>query len=133
MTPKEELLLRVTWELARESGNFYTLKSIAPIVSMVRRTIQLNPCLATHQGAVTCILAKFFGIKAKNELTLGDRLKLLREKIGYTQARLSSESQVMQQTISQIESGHLHNPTAETLSGLSRALGVTLDELYHGT
>lgn len=133
MTPKEELLLLTTWELSRECDGMYTVNSVAPITSVVQRTIQLHPSLTVHQATVTCILAKFFGIKAENELTLGDRLKLLREKIGYTQARLSEESQVMQQTISQIESGKLLNPTAETLSGLSRALGVTLDALYHGT
>lgn len=133
MTPKEELLLRSAWELSRECDGMFTADSLAPIVSAVQRTIQLNPNLASHQKAVTRILSKFLGVIPENQLNLGDRVKLLREKFGYSQARLSEESRVTQQTISMIESGKLQNPTAETLSSLSRSLGVTLDELYYGS
>lgn len=57
------------------------------------------------------------------------QLKEIREKRNLTQDELAELSGVRQSTISNIELGHTVNPGLDTLQKLSKALGVSLDEL----
>lgn len=57
------------------------------------------------------------------------RLAEIRRARGLTMVELARQSGVTQQAISLIESGQ-RDSNANTLYRLSRALGVTMDELY---
>lgn len=59
---------------------------------------------------------------------MSGRLAELRIRAGLTQRRLSEQSGVNPQTISEIERG-IGNPTLSTLEALARALEVELVEL----
>lgn len=64
-------------------------------------------------------------------LQFGMRLKYLREKKGWSQERLSLESDVNKNYISDLENGR-RNPTLEVMDRLAIALGITLSELTKG-
>ena len=59
---------------------------------------------------------------------LGTRLRLLRSQRQRTLADVSAETGISTSTLSRLESG-TRRPTLELLLPLSRAYGVTLDEL----
>jgi transcriptional regulator with XRE-family HTH domain len=60
---------------------------------------------------------------------LASRLAELRRNAGLSQQQLSNAAGVAIKTISEIETGVQTNPTLSTLNGLTRALGVTVDDL----
>jgi len=60
--------------------------------------------------------------------TFGNRLKLVRENQGISQAKLSENTGVVREQISRIENGQI-NPTLETIYRLSSALHTPLKEL----
>ncbi|AKX95668.1 transcriptional regulator [Moorella thermoacetica] len=62
-------------------------------------------------------------------MTLGNRLKELREKHHLTQYRLAKLSGVSQSHISEIESGD-KEPTTGTLMKICSAMGLTLAEFF---
>lgn len=59
---------------------------------------------------------------------LGSSLRLARERAGRTQAQLAELAGIADATISRLERGRL-NPSAELLSKLAGALGVSVDDL----
>lgn len=65
-------------------------------------------------------------------MTLGEKLKMLREKKGWSKYRLSKESGVAPITITKIERGEIY-PELETLLKLAEALDVDVEELIAGT
>ena len=56
-------------------------------------------------------------------------LKRLRNKKGWSQERLAREAGISYQTLIKIEQDRIKNPKLETLSKLSRALGVSINRL----
>jgi DNA-binding XRE family transcriptional regulator len=69
------------------------------------------------------------GAIKEHGMTIGDRLKRLRELAGLSQGELARKAGVNRPIISSLESNKRHNLTLETARRLARALGVTLDML----
>jgi DNA-binding XRE family transcriptional regulator len=61
--------------------------------------------------------------------TISNNIKKHRNKIGVSQDKLSKLADVTYNTIIKIESGANKNPTIETLVKISKALGVSVDDL----
>ena len=62
-------------------------------------------------------------------MKIGQRIKVLREKAGWSQTRLAEASGVPQPTISRIEQGKVRDVKSEDLKRLATALGVSVDDL----
>jgi transcriptional regulator with XRE-family HTH domain len=62
-------------------------------------------------------------------MTIGERLKRLRELAGLSQGELARRAGVNRPIISDLESNKRQNITLDTARRLARALGVTLDML----
>src|SRR5215218_10872149 len=60
-----------------------------------------------------------------------ERLRHIREQVGYSQQDLANESGVSQHTISEIELGR-RKPQGRTLRKLAKALGVEVADFYGG-
>ena len=60
---------------------------------------------------------------------LAKRIKELRNKKGFSQEKLARLADVSYNTIVKIESGESKNPTIQTMAGIAKALGISLDEL----
>lgn len=60
---------------------------------------------------------------------LGENIKKLRERAGFSITVLSEKSGVGRSTISEIENGKAKNPKTDTLMALAKALNVSTDEL----
>ncbi len=56
-------------------------------------------------------------------------LRKIREKKGLSQERLARLADVANNTVIKIEAGKNQNPTLDTLQKLSKALGVSVDDL----
>lgn len=63
---------------------------------------------------------------------LGDRLRSARERAGWSREELASRSGLSWSAVEQIESGRRRNARPGTLEALSRALGVSIDQLVRG-
>ena len=57
------------------------------------------------------------------------RIRELRNKKGLSQEKLARLANVSYNTIVKIESGESKHPTIQTMAGIAKALGVSLDEL----
>ena len=66
-------------------------------------------------------------------MSLGYKVKDLREKKGMNQQQVADTSGITQATISRIESGEIKQLKSEKLKGLAEALGVTVDYLVDKT
>lgn len=62
-------------------------------------------------------------------MTLAERVKELRNKLGWSQAVLAQKSGVTQATISRIENGRVANPLMRELQKLAETLGTSIDYL----
>lgn len=62
-------------------------------------------------------------------MTLGERIKMLRERKGWGQRELSRQANVRHATISRLERGVSNDVTMETAKRLARALDVDLNYL----
>ena len=59
---------------------------------------------------------------------LAKRIHELRNKIGISQEKLARLADVSYNTIVKIEAGESKNPTFQTMTGIAKALGVSLDD-----
>jgi len=66
---------------------------------------------------------------SKQEYPFSKNLKKLRQAKGLSQDRLAKLTDVTNNTIIKIEQGENINPTLATLKKITKALGVSLDEL----
>ena len=64
------------------------------------------------------------------ETNIGEFIKQLREKRGFTQRQLAYRSGVSNTEINRIESGERKNPSPDALKKLAGPLGAALAELY---
>ena len=62
-------------------------------------------------------------------MSLGEKIKELREKKGMNQKQLAEASRLTQATISRIEKGKVNQLKSEALKRLAEALGTTVDYL----
>lgn len=62
-------------------------------------------------------------------MALADKVKELRQKLGWKQVTLAKESGIPQATICRIESGNVAQPRMGQLQKLAGALGATIDYL----
>jgi transcriptional regulator with XRE-family HTH domain len=66
-------------------------------------------------------------------MTLGEKVRQTREKLGMNQKQLAEASGITQATISRIESGQVKELKSEALKRLAKALGITVDYLVDKT
>jgi len=69
-------------------------------------------------------------------MTLGEKVKALREARGWSQAELARRARVRQALLSELESGRKEDTTGSVLRRLARALYISVDYLlstYNGT
>ena len=64
-----------------------------------------------------------------NNETIGDKIKLLRNKQGLTQDELARKSDLPYTTLTKIESNVITKPTIQTVVKIANGLGVTIDNL----
>ena len=60
------------------------------------------------------------------------RIRELRNKKRLSQEKLARLADVSYNTIVKIESGESKHPTIQTMAGIAKALGISLDELIKG-
>jgi transcriptional regulator with XRE-family HTH domain len=65
-------------------------------------------------------------------MTPGDRIRLRRKQLGFSQRSLGAKIGVEGQSVSQWETGSTKNLRGENLVKLSKALGVSPDYITHG-
>jgi len=65
----------------------------------------------------------------KQDYTLSNNLKKLRDKKGLSQDRLAKLADVANNTIIKIEQGENQNPTLDTLKKIAKAFNVGVDKL----
>ena len=58
-----------------------------------------------------------------------EKLKMIKEEKGLTNTEIAELGDIPLPTITRVFNGQTLNPTFETFVGISRALGVSLDEL----
>jgi transcriptional regulator with XRE-family HTH domain len=64
--------------------------------------------------------------------TVGERIRLERQKLGFTQERLAVSAKISKSFLSEVETG-IRNPSAEYLLRIATVLEVSLDYLMKGT
>jgi transcriptional regulator with XRE-family HTH domain len=64
---------------------------------------------------------------------VGERVRTLRRRLGWTQHELAGKAGVAYITISRLERGETQNPTLGTMRSLADLLGVPLGDLAKGT
>ena len=60
---------------------------------------------------------------------LSKKIRELRNKKALSQEKLARLADVSYNTVVKIESGESKNPTFQTMKGIAKALGVSLDDL----
>ena len=63
---------------------------------------------------------------------LAKKVRELRVKKSFSQEKLARLAGVSYNTIVKIESGESKHPTIQTMAGISKALGISLDDLIKG-
>lgn len=66
-------------------------------------------------------------------LNLGERLRQVREKHGYTLSKVAEEAGISKAYLSQLERGHSDRPSSEILERVAAVLGTSRDDLVEGT
>ena len=64
-----------------------------------------------------------------NSETIGDKIKLLRNKQGLTQDELARKSDLPYTTLTKIETNVITKPSIQTVSKIAQGLGITIDSL----
>jgi transcriptional regulator with XRE-family HTH domain len=67
-------------------------------------------------------------------LTMGERIRALRLRAGYTQAQLAAKagSLISEKNLGSVEQGNNQNPPLAALRALARVLGVSVGYLIDG-
>jgi len=67
----------------------------------------------------------------KAQTQLGMRIRFLRKRLGWSQEDLALESNVNKNYICDLENGR-RNPSLDILERITKALNITLSELFRG-
>lgn len=60
---------------------------------------------------------------------LAKKIRESRKKKGFSQEKLARLADISYNTVVKIESGESKHPTIQTMAGIAKALGVSLDDL----
>jgi len=64
-----------------------------------------------------------------NSETIGNKIKLLRNKQGLTQDELARKSDLPYTTLTKIETNVITKPSIQTVTKIAKGLGISIDEL----
>ena len=64
-----------------------------------------------------------------NNETVGDKIKLLRNKQGLTQDELARKADLPYTTLTKIETNVITKPSIQTVMKIAKGLGISLDDL----
>ena len=64
-----------------------------------------------------------------NKETIGDKIKLLRNKQGLTQDELARKSDLPYTTLTKIETNVITKPSIQTVIKIAKGLNITVDDL----
>ena len=64
-----------------------------------------------------------------NNQTIGDKIKLFRNKQGLTQDELARKSDLPYTTLTKIETNVITKPSIQTVVKIAKGLGITIDNL----
>jgi len=64
-----------------------------------------------------------------NRETVGDKIKLLRNKQGLTQDELARKADLPYTTLTKIETNVITKPSIQTVMKIAKGLGISLDDL----
>jgi len=64
-----------------------------------------------------------------NNETIGDKIKLLRNKQGLTQDELARKSDLPYTTLTKIETNVITKPSIQTVAKIAKGLGIGIDDL----
>ena len=64
-----------------------------------------------------------------NSETIGDKIKLLRNKQGLTQDELARKSDLPYTTLTKIETNVITKPSIQTVIKIAKGLNITVDDL----
>ena len=64
-----------------------------------------------------------------NKITIGEKVKARRSKLGITQDALARKSDVPYTTLTKLESNVITKPTIQTVEKIAKGLGITIDKL----
>ncbi|MFH1543241.1 MAG: helix-turn-helix transcriptional regulator [Patescibacteria group bacterium] len=64
-----------------------------------------------------------------NQISLGEKIKKLRNDKDLTQEELARKANIPYATLMKIENGQVKNPTIKTIYKIAKALNISLDEL----
>ena len=66
-----------------------------------------------------------------NNETIGDKIKLLRNKQGLTQDELARKADFPYTTLAKIETNVITKPSIQTVMKIAKGLGITVDDLIN--
>ena len=66
-----------------------------------------------------------------NSETIGDKIRLLRNKQDLTQDELARKSDLPYTTLTKIETNVITKPSIQTVMKIAKGLGMTIDELMN--
>lgn len=66
---------------------------------------------------------------SKQDLSLGQKIKKLRLKQGFSQDELARLADIPYTTLTKVESGKIKNPSFNAVAKIARALKIKLEEL----
>lgn len=66
-----------------------------------------------------------------NSETIGDKIKLLRNKQGLTQDELARKSDLPYTTLTKIETNVITKPSIQTVAKIAKGLGMIIDKLVN--
>jgi len=66
-----------------------------------------------------------------NNETIGDKIRLLRNKQDLTQDELARKSDLPYTTLTKIETNVITKPSIQTVMKIAKGLGMTIDELMN--
>lgn len=63
-------------------------------------------------------------------MSIGSKIKALREERGWTQAKLAERADLNPAHLSQIETGHIDKPNISTITAVFEAMNVSPGKVY---
>jgi len=61
--------------------------------------------------------------------TIGENIKKIRAKLGFTQDDLAKKADIKYTTLTKVESGVVNKPSVQTMAKIAKALGVSIEDL----
>lgn len=68
-------------------------------------------------------------MESKNNKTIGDKVRQIRNKQGLTQDQLARQCDIPYTTLTKLESNVITKPSIQTVEKVAKGLKITIDEL----